>query len=71
MTVTVGTHPEGFHVADDGPGIPAESSEDVFDARYATSKGATGPELSIGRRILEAHGWEVSVAESPDGDSWL
>jgi signal transduction histidine kinase len=23
--------------------------------------------LSIVRRIVEAHGWEVSVAESPDG----
>jgi signal transduction histidine kinase len=40
VTVTVGTHSEGFYVADDGPGIPAEDPEGVFDAGYSTSKGA-------------------------------
>ena len=63
VTVRVGplADGEGFYVADDGPGIPADEREAVFDS------GGGGLGLSIVRRIAQAHGWDVSAAESAAG----
>lgn len=57
----------GFYVADDGPGIPEDEREAVFDHGYTTNQHGTGFGLSIVERIAEAHGWSVSVTESEDG----
>jgi len=45
------TQPTGFYVADDGPGIPEDEREDVFDHGYTTSEGGTGlgPSRSSGK----------------------
>ncbi|PAU84726.1 histidine kinase [Halorubrum salipaludis] len=56
----------GFYVADDGPGIPADERESVFEAGYSTD-GGTGMGLTIIKRITDAHGWDVSVRESDAG----
>ncbi|WP_435360812.1 sensor histidine kinase [Haloarchaeobius sp. DFWS5] len=53
----------GFYVADDGPGIPADERAQVFEAGYTTSKDGTGFGLAIVKRIAEAHGWQVVVAD--------
>ena len=66
-TVTVSRTETGFAVEDDGPGIPADRRESVFDAGYSTNDEGTGFGLNIVRSIAEAHGWDVSVGESPDG----
>jgi signal transduction histidine kinase len=58
---------EGFYVADDGPGIPAEHREQVFEGGFSTRSDGTGFGLAIVRRIAEAHGWAVSVAEGREG----
>ncbi|MDZ7702834.1 MAG: PAS domain S-box protein [Halobacteriales archaeon] len=62
--VTVGTLDGGFYVADDGPGIPPEEREQVFESGYTTVEGGTGFGLRIVRTIAEAHGWTVEVTES-------
>lgn len=68
VTVRIGTVGEtGFYVADDGPGIPPEEREDVFDAGHTTADDGTGFGLAIVEKIVEAHGWEISVAESDAG----
>ena len=67
VTITVGALPDGFFVADDGPGIPPEERERVFDHGYSTAPSGTGFGLHIVRRIAEAHGWTVSVTESDSG----
>ncbi|WP_159899100.1 hybrid sensor histidine kinase/response regulator [Salinirussus salinus] len=69
VTVRVGTlsDDEGFYVADDGPGIPAEEREAVFDAGYSTAEGGVGFGLAIVERVADAHGWEVRVTEGSDG----
>ena len=67
VTVTVGDTEEGFYVADDGPGIPAERRDRVFESGYTTSDSGTGFGLAIVDGIAEAHGWEVSVHESETG----
>jgi len=68
-TVRVGTLPDaaGFYVADDGPGIPEDDPERVFEAGYSTSTDGTGFGLSIVQEIVEAHGWDIRVTESADG----
>jgi PAS domain S-box-containing protein len=65
-TVTVGPLPDGFYVADDGPGLPADAGDDVFEFGYSSDDG-TGFGLAIVRSIAEAHGWTVDTATSTDG----
>jgi PAS domain S-box-containing protein len=69
ITVTVGCLPDdaGFYVADDGCGIPSDERQAVLDPGYSTSEGGTGFGLTIVRRIADAHGWDLSLAESEAG----
>jgi chemotaxis methyl-accepting protein methylase/signal transduction histidine kinase/PAS domain-containing protein len=54
-------------VADDGPGIPQEHLEQVFDPFFSTRRadGGTGLGLSIAHRIVTAHGGTIRVASEP------
>lgn len=67
VVITVGELEEGFYIEDDGPGIPQGTRDDVFEAGYSTSNEGTGLGLSIVKRIAEAHGWTVNVAEGSTG----
>jgi signal transduction histidine kinase len=53
---------DGFYVADDGPGIPADDPSMVFESGHSTD--STGLGLAIVERIVEAHGWEIDAGES-------
>jgi signal transduction histidine kinase len=57
----------GFAVEDDGPGIPPDDRDVVFEGGYSTSADGTGFGLSIVKRIVEAHGWTVTATEGTDG----
>jgi signal transduction histidine kinase len=61
VTVTVGALPDGFFVADDGPGIPPSDREQVLEMGYSTSREGTGFGLAIVAEIAEAHGWDVAI----------
>jgi signal transduction histidine kinase len=54
-------------VADDGPGIPREAQGRVFEPFYTTKEvgAGTGLGLDVARRIVIAHGGEVSVRSEP------
>lgn len=67
VTIRIGTLDSGFYVADDGPGIPADEREAVFESGYTTAKEGTGLGLRIVKRIVEAHGWEIEITNSASG----
>lgn len=68
VTVRVGALPDadGFYIADDGPGIPNDEREDIFESGYSTAESGTGFGLSIVKEIADAHGWSISVTDSTD-----
>jgi signal transduction histidine kinase len=57
----------GFYVEDDGPGIPADERDRVFEHGYSTETDGTGFGLSIVRAVADAHGWDVRVTDGSDG----
>ncbi|MFM1872553.1 MAG: hypothetical protein RL398_1975 [Planctomycetota bacterium] len=54
-------------VADDGPGIPADVRERIFEPYFTTKSSGTGLGLAICRRIVEAHGGRIELVESRPG----
>lgn len=67
VTITLGELETGFYVEDDGPGIPAESREEVFNTGYSTSSEGSGFGLRIVKQVVDAHGWEITVTEGEQG----
>lgn len=74
----VALHPLGggggvVEVADDGPGIPPEQLEKVFQPFYrveasrSRDTGGVGLGLSTARTILRGHGGDVTLANRPEG----
>ena len=62
-----------IEVDDDGPGIPAEERERVFDrfhradASRSRRTGGSGLGLAIAKAIVEAHGGRIAASRSPLG----
>lgn len=67
VTITVGPLETGFYVEDDGPGIPDEQKDDVFDHGFTTSDDGSGYGLSVVRTIVNAHGWDILVTDEESG----
>jgi len=73
----------GFYVEDDGPGIPLERREQVFESGYSADSSEAGKSeatgstrevdsnsgfgLAIVREVADAHGWSISITESENG----
>ncbi|MBL8742652.1 MAG: HAMP domain-containing protein, partial [Myxococcales bacterium] len=62
-----------IRVSDDGPGIPAEHRDRVFERFYrvdvgrSREKGGAGLGLSIVKHLVESMGGRISVEEAPQG----
>ena len=54
-----------IRVRDDGPGMPSDIMEKVFDPFYTTKEEGTGLGLSIVDRIIREHGGEVELDSKP------
>ncbi|AUV82083.1 two-component system sensor histidine kinase/response regulator [Salinigranum rubrum] len=57
----------GFYVEDDGPGIPPDDRETVFEEGYSTDSDGSGLGLAIVSNVVHAHGWEIDVATGTSG----
>jgi PAS/PAC sensor hybrid histidine kinase (EC 2.7.13.3) len=68
-TVTVGRLSDGFYLADDGPGIPEDVRQEVFDPGYSTKAetDGTGFGLTSTHQIALAHGWKIAAVDGNDG----
>jgi len=71
VTVTVGEFESGFYIEDDGPGIPEEDRDEVFEAGYSTTEDGTGFGLRIVKQVVDAHGWNIAVSEGEHGGAWF
>lgn len=60
-------HADGIElqVCDDGPGVPAELRERLFEPFVSRSPGGTGLGLAIVARIMAAHNGTVALTERP------
>jgi len=67
VTVTVGELDDGFYVEDDGPGIPEEERDTVFEEGYSTTGTGSGLGLAVVERVAEAHDWEARVTDGAAG----
>jgi PAS domain S-box-containing protein len=70
LTISSRLTPEGqlvVSISDTGVGLPAENSEQIFDAFHTTKPQGTGMGLAITRSIVEAHGgrlWATANQEA-------
>jgi signal transduction histidine kinase len=67
VSVTVGLLEDGLYVEDDGPGVPPDKRDDVFEVGYTNSTEGTGFGLTIIEQVVTAHGWDIHLTESSDG----
>ncbi len=69
VSITVGTLDgrNGFYVEDDGPGVPADDRERVFEYEFTTAEDGTGLGLALVDEVARAHGWEVEMSEGIEG----
>ena len=52
-------------VTDNGPGIPDNRIEHVFEPFYSTKKNGSGIGLALAHQIMIAHGGSISVSSQP------
>jgi len=53
-------------VEDNGPGVPAELADRIFNPFFTTKDTGTGLGLAIVHAIVEAHGGRIALAPRPD-----
>ncbi|WP_238717332.1 histidine kinase N-terminal 7TM domain-containing protein [Natronorubrum halophilum] len=67
VSVRVGTFSDGFFVEDDGPGIPIEDRDSIFEYGHTTTASGSGFGLAIVSQIADGHDWTIRVTEGADG----
>lgn len=66
--------PDAFEIEDQGPGVPLEQRDKVFDRFWRggqTDRAGSGLGLAICREIAQAHGWRISCTGADSGGTVL
>ncbi|HOJ60755.1 MAG TPA: ATP-binding protein [bacterium] len=59
---------EGYlDIRDNGPGVPEENRDIIFQPYFTTHSKGTGLGLAVVRQIVMSHGWTVEYVSPPDG----
>lgn len=56
-----------IEIADQGPGLPAEHGDRIFEPFVTTKEGGTGLGLPVCRRIMSEHGGDITAANHQAG----
>jgi PAS domain S-box-containing protein len=64
--VTVTATRRGFKISDDGPGIPEDKRDDIFNSGFSDGD-STGIGLAHSQKIVAAHDWTMTAEESETG----
>ena len=73
VELTVTTQEICVHILDQGPGVPEESLEKLFDPFYRVANardrqsGGTGIGLAIAERAIKLHGGSIQATNRPEG----
>ncbi len=62
---TGGVLPLQIEITDDGPGIPPEIADDIFDPFISGRENGTGLGLALVSKIISDHGGWISVQSAP------
>jgi nitrogen fixation/metabolism regulation signal transduction histidine kinase len=65
ISVATAENEASLVVDDNGPGVPAEARERIFDPYMTTKEHGTGLGLAIVRKVMLDHGGDVRVADAP------
>jgi signal transduction histidine kinase len=56
-----------IEIADDGPGVPPDIAETIFEPLVTARAGGTGLGLALARRVVAAHGGTIALVPSERG----
>jgi len=73
LAIDASAHPASgcirFRVTDNGPGIPEDQRERIFEPYFTTRKTGTGLGLPIANGVIRGHEGELRLEEAPGGGS--
>ena len=67
MTARTGDNHVSVSISDTGPGIAADIAENLFQPFNTSKPSGMGIGLSISKRIIEAHGGEITATNQDGG----
>lgn len=56
-----------LRIRDEGPGVPLDQREQIFQPFFTTRTRGTGLGLAVARRVIELHGGTIEVLSPPAG----
>ena len=65
IEISTGDHLVTVHFDDEGPGIPHEILEKIWDPFFTTKEMGTGLGLGIVKNIIESHGGSIQIVNRP------
>ncbi|MBW2465711.1 MAG: sensor histidine kinase [Deltaproteobacteria bacterium] len=73
ISILMEKHETGYAVTvkDNGPGIPEEIKDKIFEPFYSSKEGGTGLGLSISKKIVESYGGTLTLSEAETGGAYF